>query len=130
MAISFQRIVIPAALLALGTPLSAQPSAEQAFAELDALAEQTATEEQGIAAARQQTEQGRLLEALATLERVLTQFPESAAARFDHAMLLCWIDDPQGALVEFERLDEDDYEPGVLEQARENCGTVTQEREQ
>ena len=111
-----------AALLVSTTPLAAQ-----SFEEIDILVQQAADEERGIAAAREQTERGELLEALATLERVLTQFPESAEARFNHAMLLCWIDDPQGGLVEFERLDEDDYEEGVLEQAIANCASVTRE---
>jgi len=89
------------------------------------LSDQTADEATGIAFAQEQTSRGELLEALATLERVLTLFPESHEARFNHAMLLCWVDDPQGAEVEFARLDEDDYAPGVLQQARENCRSAT-----
>ncbi len=53
-----------------------------------------------------------------------------AQARFNHAVLLCWIDDPQGGLVELARLDEDDYAQGVLEQAIADCTTATREEEQ
>ncbi len=125
MSILLFRVFVPAALLAASAPVSAQ-----SFEDLDALLERTADEEQGIATAREQVDRGELLEALATLERVLTIFPKSAEARFNHAMLLCWIDDPQGGLVEFERLDEDDYEPGALEQARATCSTATQDEEE
>lgn len=114
------RVVICVLVFAVSVPLAAQT-----IEDLDALSDQTADEGSGIDTALQQTARGDLLEALATLERVLTQFPESAEARFNHAMLLCWIDDPQGAEVEFGRLDEDDYAPGVLEQARENCRSAT-----
>ena len=118
-------VISSAALLVSTAPLAAQ-----SFEEIDILVQQTADEERGIAAAREQTERGELLEALATLERVLTVFPESAEARFNHAMLLCWIDDPQGGLLEFERLNEDDYEEGVLKQAVANCASDTQEDEE
>jgi tetratricopeptide (TPR) repeat protein len=103
-------------LLATATPLAAQT-----LEELDAISDQTANEEPGLEAAREHIARGRLLEALATLERVLTLFPRSAAARFDHAQVLCWLDDRQGALAEFARLDEDDYAKGALDQARETC---------
>ena len=118
-------VILSAVLLVSTAPLIAQ-----SLEEIDILVQQTADEERGIAMAREQIERGELLEALATLERVLTVSPESAEARFTHAMLLCWIDDPQGGLVEFERLDEDDYEEGVLEQAITNCASATQEDEE
>lgn len=107
-------------LMAAPTPLAAQ-----SLAELDALSDLSAEEASGIALAREQTARGELLEALATLERVLALYPESDEARMNHAMLLCWADDPQGAAVEFERLDEDDYASGALQQAREDCPTAT-----
>ena len=118
-------VILSAALL-----VSTEPLIAQSLEEIDILVQQTADEERGIAMAREQIERGELLEALATLERVLTVSPESAEARFNHAMLLCWIDDPQGGLVEFERLDEDDYKEGVLEQAITTCASATQEDEE
>ncbi|MEE4155019.1 MAG: tetratricopeptide repeat protein [Erythrobacter sp.] len=104
--------------------LAAAPLAAQSLGELDAIADASASEEGGIALSLEQTERGDLLGALATLERVLALFPKSAEARFNHAMLLCWLDDPQGALAEFQRLEEDDYAPGALEQARANCAAA------
>ncbi len=120
MALSPVRTVISILVFAASAPLAAQT-----LEDLDTLSDQTVDEETGIAAALEQTSRGDLLGALATLERVLTLFPESDEARFNHAMLLCWIDDAQGALVEFDRLDEDDYAPGALEQSRETCRSVT-----
>ncbi|TIX50731.1 hypothetical protein [Alteraurantiacibacter aquimixticola] len=109
-------------LLAAGAPLAAQT-----LEALDTLSDRSADEAAGIAFAQEQSSRGELLEALATLERVLAAYPESDEARFNHAMLLCWVDDPQGAEVEFERLDEDDYAPGALQQARDNCRSATRE---
>lgn len=113
-------LIIAAHLLGVVTPLAAQ-----SLADLDVLSDQTVSEASGIALARQQTERGNLLEALATLDRVLALFPNSREARFNHAMLLCWVGDPQGAEVEFARLEENDYEPGVLQRARTDCRTQT-----
>jgi len=113
------------AALALAT---AVPTGAQTLEELDRLSDETADEASGIEAARQQIERGELLQALATLERVLTQFPKSDEARFNHAILLCWIDDPQGGLVEFRRLEEDDYAEGALKQAIADCRLAAEER--
>jgi len=103
---------------------AAVPAVGQTFADLDALSDQTSEEASGLDLARQQAERGQLLEALATLERVLALFPKSREARFDHAMLLCRVGDPQGAEAEFARLDEDDYERGALAKARAGCRPI------
>lgn len=100
------------------------PASSQTLEQLDALSDETANEQAGIALARQQAERGAWLEALATIERVLTQFPESAEARFDHAMLLCKVGDQQGGLIEFGRLKDKDYPPGALKQAIRSCQDV------
>ncbi|WOE75901.1 tetratricopeptide repeat protein [Alterisphingorhabdus coralli] len=109
--------------------VASYPLAAQTIDDLDILSEQTVDAETGIETARQQTERGELLEALATLERVLTLFPKSAEARFNHATLLCWIGDPQGAIVEFERLDKDDYAKGALKQAEAECAKAMVENQ-
>jgi hypothetical protein len=111
---------IPFAILIL---VSA-PASSQTLQQLDALSDQTANEQTGIALARQQAERGALLESLATIERVLTLFPGSAEARFDHAVLLCKVGDQQGGLIEFRRLKDKDYPPGALRQAIESCQNV------
>ena len=115
---------IPFAFLALVSI----PASSQTLEQLDALSDKTADEQTGIALALQQTERGELLEALATIERVLTRFPGSAGARFNHAMLLCRVGDPQGALIEFDRLKDKDYPPGALKQAIANCRIAAGER--
>lgn len=97
------------------------PASSQTLQQLDALSDETADEQTGVALARQQAERGAWLEALATIERVLTRFPGSAEARFDHAMLLCKVGDQQGGLVEFRRLKDKDYPTGALKQAIATC---------
>jgi hypothetical protein len=100
------------------------PASSQTLEQLDALSDETADEQTGIALARQQAGRGAWLEALATIERVLTRFPGSAEARFDHAMLLCKVGDPQGGLIEFGRLKDKDYPPAALKQAIASCQNV------
>jgi len=100
---------------------ASMPASSQTLERLDVLSDQTAEAQTGIELARTQTERGELLEALATIERVLTGFPDSAEARFNHAKLLCWIGDPQGALLEFKRLKDKDYPSHALNQAIANC---------
>jgi tetratricopeptide (TPR) repeat protein len=104
------------------------PASSQTLVQLDALSDETADEKTGIALASKQTERGELLEALATIERVLARFPGSAEARFNHAMLLCSIGDPQGALIEFDRLKDKDYPVAALKQAIANCRIADGER--
>jgi len=104
------------------------PASSQTLEQLDALSDETANEQTGMALARTQTERGQLLEALATIERVLTLFPRSAEARFNHAMLLCRVGDPQGGLIEFDRLKNKDYPSGALKQAIADCRLAAGER--
>lgn len=109
--------------------LVSTPAFSQTLEQLDALSDETADEQTGIALALKQTERGELLEALATIERVLTLFPGSAEARFNHAMLLCRIGDPQGALIEFDRLKDKEYPPQQVKQAIANCRIAAGERQ-
>mgnify|MGYP000874508311 CR=1 FL=1 len=55
----------------------------------------------GVQLARDQMAQNQLLEAIATLERVMLNHPEETEAQLLHASLLCRVDDPQGAAMEF-----------------------------
>lgn len=122
MIVSSLRPAVFSFLMLLGAPL-----ASQTLEQLDELSDETADEQAGIALALKQTERGELLEALATLERVLTQFPRSAQARLHHAMLLCKVGDLQGALIELNRLKEKDYPPEALRQAITNCSVEIKE---
>ncbi|WP_340586896.1 hypothetical protein [Erythrobacter alti] len=117
-------VLLSAAGLALVSPAQAQ---EQELAELDRLSDISADEETGIAAAQDQARSGRLLEALATLERVMAVHPRSLNARMLHAYYLCAIDDQQGARVEIDNMDEDDFGEQNLVELRARCSTASRE---
>lgn len=87
------------ALLAM-TPATAQ---DDPAAALDTLSRTTATVESGTALAREQMRQGDLTGALATLERVLMEYPEPGVLLL-HAGLLCRLDDRDGARAEIAEL--------------------------
>lgn len=97
--------LLPSALLAQDTNQETTPETnEAAFAALDELSDATADEQAGIALAGDLAKQGRYLEALAALERVLAVFPKSHNARILHAVFLCDVDDKQGGLVELSQI--------------------------
>ena len=99
---------IRAPLLIVFTSLSlaAAPARADSAAELDALSRATAEVAPGIALARSQIKEGDLTGALASLERVILNHPQSNEARLLHASLLCRLDDRSGALIEFDDLRE------------------------
>ena len=99
----------------------AMPVTAETLEELDALAELTATEAGGIAAAREAAGRGEFLDALAMLERVLGASPRSAEALLLHAQYLCAIDDRQGGLIELRLLRPRDYQDNALEDVRLFC---------
>ena len=84
-------------------------AAAQSLEALDQLVLSSAKPADGLALARSQVAAGALLDALATLERVLTVDPKDKQARLLHASLLCRIDDRGGASVEFAKLRAKDY---------------------
>lgn len=94
----------------------------QDFTEIDALSDAAMDEQLGIAEANKQAERGDLLEALATLERVLAVFPKSNGARVLHAVYLCDVDDKQGGLVELNQLKKKDIGKEALAAAYVRCG--------
>jgi len=108
--------IAAAILLAGGTPVVADTTAE-----LDALSKASDKAISGIALARQQIDRDELLEALATLERVLMNNPDNLEARALHAGLLCRVDDRKGAITEFDALRGLDVPPDVNDEAREPC---------
>ncbi|GEM_PF-1937467 len=115
-------VLLCVAGLALANPVQAQ-SLEQ----LDQLSDLSVNEESGIAAAQDQAGNGSLLEALATLERVMAVHPNSLNARMLHAYYLCAIDDQQGARVEIDNMDEDDFGRQNLTELRARCATASSE---
>jgi len=104
-----------------GSFLACSPTSAETLEELDALSDVSANQDAGIAAAREQAERGELLEALATLERVLAVHPKSHDARLIHAIYLCRTDDKRGGLVEISKLKDKNYGDGVLAEARAMC---------
>ena len=101
------RFAIAAALLtSLTLP---QPVFAQTIDDLDRLVQASVKPAEGLALARSQASSGALLDALATLDRVLAVEPKHKQARLLHASLLCRIDDRDGAAVEFSRLKSKDY---------------------
>jgi len=105
------------ALLVGGTgPVHAETAAE-----LDTLSQATDKPSTGIALARRQIANDELLEAMATLERVVMNDPASLEARALHASLLCRIDDRRGAILEFDTLRGLDVPQPVSDEARLPC---------
>jgi Flp pilus assembly protein TadD len=94
-----------AALQAAWSPLAFAQSVDA----LDALVAASAKPKDGLVLAQQQIGLGDLLVALATLERVLTQEPKNKQAKLLHASVLCRVDDPDGAALEFSKLKAGDF---------------------
>ena len=114
-------------LVLLGTAglAFAIPAQAQSLEALDQLSDISANEDSGIAAAQEQAGGGQLLEALATLERVMALHPRSINARMLHAYYLCAIDDTQGARVEIDNMDEDDFGRQNLSDLRGRCASAS-----
>ena len=101
------KFAIAAALLAA---LTLPPAAfAQTIDDLDRLVLASIKPADGPALARSQAGAGALLDALATLERVLAVDPKHKQAKLLHASLLCRIDDREGAASEFSHLKSKDY---------------------
>lgn len=107
--------VFPASLLA-------QSSQDDPLAVLDELSDVTLDEQAGIALAGELAKDGKYLEALSALERVLIAFPKSHNARILHAVFLCDIDDKQGGLVELSQIKKKDVGEEAMNAALARCG--------
>ena len=116
----FSQAILPAVAMSCGA-VAADPLSAQTIEELDALSDLSMDEAAGINAAKQQAERGELLEALATLERVLAVHPKSHEGRLIHAIYLCKVDDRQGGLVEIGKLKKKQYGKELLAEARALC---------
>jgi len=89
------------AALAFAAPASAQ---RDPLADIDRLVDQSRTVGPGVALARRQIAEDDLIGAVATLERLLVDHPESDDALLLHVALLCRLDDAAGARVELAEL--------------------------
>ena len=112
----FVRLWLPMALAGLAVPALAETPLE-----LEALARATETSATGLALARRQIANGELLDALATLERLIVNDPGNYQARLLHARVLCRIDDPQGSLIEVDALRGHDFTPAQWAEAMTPC---------
>lgn len=111
-----------ATVIASGALFVATSAPAETLAQLDALSQAAQSEPAGIALARKQADAGDLLDALATLERVIINLPDGALeARLYHAALLCRVDDRRGALIEMDGLRGHDLDPALREEARDAC---------
>ncbi|MXO56804.1 hypothetical protein [Pontixanthobacter gangjinensis] len=128
---TLKRLLLPSAIvlgLAAMTPTLAQDAATnvaeteaEAFADLEAMAEVAVDEEAGILFAQEQASRGEILQAIATLERVLALHPKSQSARLLHAVYLCQIDDQAGGAVELGKLKKKNFPEDLWAQAMSVC---------
>jgi thioredoxin-like negative regulator of GroEL len=88
---------------------AAAPLAAQTVEELDRIVDASAKPADGLAQAQAQIDSGAMLEAIATLDRVLAREPKHKGAKLLRASLLCRVDDRGGAAAAFTRLKEKDY---------------------
>lgn len=104
--------------------------ASPAFAQSDPLAEigrsiqQSQSVPSALALARQQIAQDDLIGAVATLERLLVDHPESDDALLLHVSLLCRLDDGPGARTELAQLQGIGNSSVVWAEVRAACGPV------
>jgi thioredoxin-like negative regulator of GroEL len=99
----------------------AAPTAAQTVEDLDRIVDASAKPAEGYAMAQSQVSSGALLEAIATLDRVLATEPKHKPAKLLRASLLCRVDDRSGAAVAFTRLKEKDYKKAEWAAALEPC---------
>ena len=97
------------------------PARAETVEQLDWLSQMADRPASGLQLASDQAARGELLDALATLERVLTTHPEAKEAQLRHAGLLCRVDDREGAAAEFSRLKEREFEKKAWHEAKASC---------
>ena len=122
------RAMLRSLALALSLGLIAMPAPAESIAELEALSRGSATPAAGLALARRQIVSGDLLDALATLERVLIGHPQTRDAQVLRASLLCRLDDRAGSTAEFDQLRGRGFSESALSQAIAECDALTRQR--
>lgn len=109
------------AALALGFGLATAPAHADSVERLQWLSTMTDKPGWGVQLAREQVARNELLEAIATLERVIAAYPGARDARIVHAGLLCRVDDPEGAAMEFALLHKQDFSDELWAEAQAAC---------
>jgi hypothetical protein len=89
--------------------------------DLDLLSRATDDSKTGLALARDQIGSGDLSGAMATLERLQINHPETDEAQLLHASLLCRLDDRSGAASEFAALHKRDFSNRDWKDANAPC---------
>lgn len=112
------------AALAFAALTASPPVVAQSLQELDQLVDASAKPKAGVALAQTQAGAGALLDALATLDRVLAAEPKHKQARLLHASILCRLDDRDGAKVEFARIKAGDYKKPDWAAAMAPCNAL------
>ncbi|MBK5265019.1 MAG: hypothetical protein JJE34_07290 [Alphaproteobacteria bacterium] len=107
-----------------GMSVAALPALADTVAALDMLSRATDNAASGLALARKLIESGDLLGAMASLERVMINHPESNEALLLHASLLCRVDDRGGSLIEFDELRGRDFPDQVWADATAPCAAL------
>lgn len=102
--------------------IAASPALADPVAQLDDLSRISTDIAPGIAFARNQIGKGDLLGAIATLERLLINHPESDEVLLLHASLLCRVDDPTGSLIEWDVLRNSNISDRAWSEATAPCG--------
>ncbi len=113
-----------ASLAMLPSPVRAEvPNGAQSdeASDLDPLSRASDDTKTGLALARDQTSLGDLTGAMATLERLLINHPDSDEAQLLHASLLCRLDDRTGASSEFAGLRKRDFRGQAWKDANAPC---------
>ncbi len=106
--------------------LVAVPAAAQTEADIDALIDASATPEGALTLAHHQADDGDLMGAAATLERVLlgNSGPETGPVRLYYAGILCRLGDTQTARAELARVDGRAVTDAGWDETRRACGDV------
>jgi len=123
MAIRNRVFLLAAGVAALGFAMPAQAQSDP-LADIDRLVEQSQTVGSGLALARRQIADDDLIGAVATIERLLVDHPESDDALLLHVALLCRLDDSAGARVELSELGNVGGSDVVWLEVRSACGPV------
>ncbi|WP_421853158.1 hypothetical protein [Novosphingobium sp.] len=118
---SIRTMTRPAAMLGCAVLIAMAPARADELSELDQLSSATDKVDQGMVLARDQIGHGQLLDAAATLQRLMIVHPEALPAQLLHASLLCRLDDRTGAAVEFEALRRKDFKDQDWNEAMAPC---------
>lgn len=118
---SIRAFLFVAGLCIASAPLVSSPVRADEVSDLDVLSRATDDSRTGLALARDQIGSGDLSGAMATIERLQINHPESDEAQLLHASLLCRLDDRSGAGSEFAALRKRDFRGSAWKDANAPC---------